>query len=299
MESNRDDKGRFAKGCEHSEDMLRKTSITWFKKGHKPSEDMLRKMSITWFKKGHKSSHAIKGWINKGSFKEGHEVPNEWREKVAKASTTFPIGKNKLEELYLDKKLSPTQIGEAIGVHGTSVLRWVKRFDIPNRNRVEARKLMVITWGDKISKGKMGHSVSKETREKLRIARMIQEIPSSFTKPELKLIDILRKHKIPLEYTGNGSFWISGLNPDFVDKERKIIVEVFGRYWHTPKEGVDVPFYRTYNGRKFIFMSKGWTTIIFWEDEINEDEVLKRLSVYYPTKEVENEEECRLRPRIL
>jgi len=280
MDSNRDDKGRFVKGC-------------------KPSEDMIRKMSITWFKKGHKSSHAIKGWINKGSFKEGHEVPDEWREKVAKATTTFPIGKNKLEELYLDKKLSPTQIGKAIGVHGVSVLRWVKRFDIPNRNRVEARKLMVITWGDKISKGKMGHSVSKETREKLRDARMIQEIPSSFTKPELKLIDILRKHKIPLEYTGNGSFWISGLNPDFVDKERNIIVEVFGRRWHTPKEGVDVPFYRTYNGRKFIFMSKGWTIIIFWEDEINEDEVLKRLSTYYPTKEGKNEEECGLRPRIL
>lgn len=280
MDGNRNDKGRF---------------IT----GHKFSEDMLRKMSITWFKKGHKPSHAIKGWINKGSFRRDHKVPDEWREKVAKATTTFPIGKNKLEELYLDKKLSPTQIGKIIGVSGTSVLRWVKRFDIPNRNRVEARKLMVITWGDNISKGKMGHSVSKETREKLRDARMIQEIPSNFTKPELKLIDILRRHEIPLEYTGNGSFWISGLNPDFVDKERKVIVEVFGRYWHTPKEGVDVPFYRTYNGRKFIFMSKGWTILIFWEDEINEDEVLKRLSVYYPVKEGENEEECGLRPRIL
>lgn len=34
------------------------------------------------------------------------------------------------------------------------------------------------------------------------------------------------------EYTGDFSFWIKNKNPDFVDKNRKIAIELFGDYWH-------------------------------------------------------------------
>jgi len=254
-----------------------------FVKGHTHSAEVLEKLSKTWFQKGHESSHnkGVKGWTNKGSFKKGHKVPKRWRQIISETHTTFPIGKNKLRKLYWNEKVSSPEIGKRIGVSGASVLRWMKRFGIPKRSPSEVGRLIEHTWGENISKAKMGHSVSEETRKKLREARMKQKMPSCYTKPELKLIEICERNKIPLVYTGDGSFWVSGINPDFIDYEKKLAVEVFGRYWHTPSDKVDVPFFRTYGGRKYIFITNGWTPIIFWEDELSEENVLDRLSEYY------------------
>lgn len=87
------------------------------------------------------------------------------------------------------------------------------------------------------------------------------------TGPEKKLIGIIERHNLPFKYTGNGSFILEGLNPDFIETDgRKIAIDVFGDYWHTLK--ADKESY-TEDGRKAIFTKYGWHLIVLWEHEIN------------------------------
>lgn len=86
------------------------------------------------------------------------------------------------------------------------------------------------------------------------------------TMPEKKLIEIIERHNLPFKYTGDGSFILEGLNPDFVEVNgRKIAIDVFGDYWHTLKADRE-----SYNeeGRKRIFAEYGWKLIVIWESEL-------------------------------
>jgi G:T-mismatch repair DNA endonuclease (very short patch repair protein) len=78
------------------------------------------------------------------------------------------------------------------------------------------------------------------------------------------------KHLGPLgfEYVGDGSFWVTpkgtgkNLNPDFIRKSDRTVVELFGEYWH-----------RNSNPEKRIklFGIAGWTCHVFWESEFRAD----------------------------
>jgi len=43
---------------------------------------------------------------------------------------------------------------------------------------------------------------------------------------ELMFDEVIKKYKLPLEYVGNNKFWIGAKNPDYINKERKLVVEV-------------------------------------------------------------------------
>lgn len=98
------------------------------------------------------------------------------------------------------------------------------------------------------------------------------------TEPERKLLEIIERHSLPFKYTGNGSFIIEGLNPDFIEVNgKKIAVDVFGDYWHTLKADKE-----TYNeqGRKAIFAKYGWKLIVIWESELKllpEEKIVGRI----------------------
>lgn len=98
------------------------------------------------------------------------------------------------------------------------------------------------------------------------------------TKPEAVLIDIISKYSLPFTYTGDGSFILEGLNPDFIEcNGRKIAIDVFGDYWHTLK--ADRESY-TEDGRKTIFAKYGWKLIVIWEHQIksmDEKEIVQLL----------------------
>lgn len=112
-------------------------------------------------------------------------------------------------------------------------------------------------------------------RERVIRASLEQRRP---TKPEKKLIDIVSRHSLPFIYTGDGSFILEGLNPDFVESNgRKIAIDVFGDYWHTLK--ADKESY-TEQGRKNIFAKYGWHLIVLWEHQIksmDENEIVRLL----------------------
>lgn len=84
-------------------------------------------------------------------------------------------------------------------------------------------------------------------------------------KPERKIIDIIQNNNLPYLYVGDGKLIIEGFNPDFVHKNKKIIIEVFGDYWHNRKD------WSLRDKRRIdIFNLYGYKTFIFWEHEIVE-----------------------------
>ena len=130
------------------------------------------------------------------------------------------------------------------------------------------------------NKGKRG-IYSEETIRKIQEARRRQQIPTSKTKPEQILEDIIKKYRLPYKYTGDGSFWIGGINPDFVNcNSEKIAVEVFGNYWHD-KARPNITFRETEYGRSKILAEYGWGLIIIWESELYslpENTIVSRLT---------------------
>lgn len=71
-------------------------------------------------------------------------------------------------------------------------------------------------------------------------------------------------------YTGDGSFKIDNLRPDFISKNRKLVIEVYGNYWHR-NETLEKTMRRMHR-----FNRCGWRCIIIWEHEINDPVKLQR-----------------------
>jgi hypothetical protein len=90
----------------------------------------------------------------------------------------------------------------------------------------------------------------------------------TMTKPEKIIQDIIEFMFTPCKvfaYTGDRKFFISLNNgsfkcPDFVNKNKRKVIEVFGRYWH-----------RNDNPSKVIELYKevGYDCLIIWDDEID------------------------------
>lgn len=98
------------------------------------------------------------------------------------------------------------------------------------------------------------------------------------TRPEQKLMDIIKKYDLPFKYVGNGEIIIHGLNPDFIEcNGRKQIIEVFGDYWHKERTK-NIPVYHTEKGRKAIFANYGYKTLIIWEHELKTNQYGRALS---------------------
>jgi G:T-mismatch repair DNA endonuclease (very short patch repair protein) len=119
--------------------------------------------------------------------------------------------------------------------------------------------------------------------------RKRQKCPAHHTIPELIFEDICTKYNLPFKYTGDGTFWIGNspsFNPDFIhtNKKRKVCVEVLGAYWHNSILNQNIPYGRTYNGRKALLKERGWEMIGIWDHDLlrkdTEEFVLHELKKY-------------------
>ena len=102
------------------------------------------------------------------------------------------------------------------------------------------------------------------------------------TRPELIFKQMCEMFDIPLKYVGDGTLSIQGFNPDFVDNTgRRIAVEIFGDYWHSPLRR-NIPSYMIEDNRKAIFKKYGWDLTVIWEHELKSpNNVLKKLRCIY------------------
>jgi very-short-patch-repair endonuclease len=96
------------------------------------------------------------------------------------------------------------------------------------------------------------------------------------TKAELRLSNILNE-VCPNEYkyVGDGQTFIGGRVPDFINFDKKKIIELFGDYWHKQE---DVTL------RQQHFARYGYSVLVIWEHELKDAESLKNkiLSFTYP-----------------
>lgn len=69
------------------------------------------------------------------------------------------------------------------------------------------------------------------------------------------------------DYTGNGKILIERLNPDFINVNgKKLIIEVFGDYWH--KDGVANGTTKAESYRRKVFSKYGYDMLVLWEKDI-------------------------------
>lgn len=114
-----------------------------------------------------------------------------------------------------------------------------------------------------------------ETRERLLngLARGLNRRP---TKPEKYIDEILNKFfPSQWKYVGDGKMRIGRYFPDFINcNGKKLIIEVFGNYWHS--KGDEVLKVETY-------AELGYKTLVLWENDLKgkpEEEISERIKVF-------------------
>jgi len=102
--------------------------------------------------------------------------------------------------------------------------------------------------------------------------------------PEQKIIDILKSLSSELLYVGNGSYLIPGtrMNPDFVDKNKKLVIEVLGCFWHgCSKHYPDVRKQRQNTSRINKLKRLGYLVLIVWEHELkNHAKIVAKIKAF-------------------
>ncbi len=99
-------------------------------------------------------------------------------------------------------------------------------------------------------------------------------------KPEIFLNNLIKKNNLPFNYTGNGAIWFKGLNhsfnPDFLSKNPRHIIEVFGDYWHN-LPGVQ----KKDKERLKTYKKYGYKSLVVWQHELkNPDQVINKINKF-------------------
>lgn len=118
----------------------------------------------------------------------------------------------------------------------------------------------------KISESSKNNWKNKDFREKtLRSQR--KGLLFKPNNPEKILINIIEKNNLQFDYVGDRRIWFNGehhsFNPDFLSRNSKHIIEVFGDYWH------NLPNIKLRDQERLRAYSKyGYKTLIIWEHEL-------------------------------
>jgi hypothetical protein len=144
------------------------------------------------------------------------------------------------------------------------------------------RKGKIVVW----NKGKVGlHHHTQETKDKIGTAAK-EHMQKRWKNPEYVKMQteklLISNHKVRptnLTYVGNGEYLIPGtsMNPDFINKETKQIIEVFGCYWHGCKK---CKCHNMYGKRQSDYYriselkTLGYSVLVIWEHELRYPEVV-------------------------
>lgn len=93
--------------------------------------------------------------------------------------------------------------------------------------------------------------------------------------------EIYTKHNLPIVYTGDGTYKIGKLKPDFVCVDKNVAIEIFGEIYHSPllasiKRRKIKPS-ATYGYRLNYYKNRGWNMIAIWSRDVTEPYVLNAL----------------------
>jgi hypothetical protein len=94
--------------------------------------------------------------------------------------------------------------------------------------------------------------------------KALEKRPTSYEK---KISDLCIEKNLPFIYTGNGTFLIGNKNPDFVNKEKKIAIEVYHNYWKIRDYGSCENYEKV---RSMYFYKYGYKTIFIRTEEMED-----------------------------
>jgi glutamate synthase domain-containing protein 2 len=156
--------------------------------------------------------------------------------------------------------------------------------------REKTRQANIERYKDPLEREKTGaitkkHWENPEYKDRV-LKAMSLSIQATPNVPENIVLSVLNDY-FPKEwgYTGNGSFIIGGKIPDFVNKNGyKYIIEVFGDYWHDPKQNKSIKHHQTAKGTIKIFSNFGFKTLILWEHEVKslpKSELAEKIKTFF------------------
>lgn len=99
------------------------------------------------------------------------------------------------------------------------------------------------------------------------------------TRPEKRLIEIIKRYDLPIKYVGDGKTFIGRRVPDFIVSLKLKVIEVFGLYWHSPLFNPHISSDATYEETLKHYATYGYSCLIIWETELpNEQVVLNKIN---------------------
>ena len=268
MDTGRNEKGQFVKGCQN-------------KKGYIPSVSQREKQSIAMKGRILSDEHKAKikaglakaiaegrlggsrnGWVpwNKGMRRaNGDPIPTytypELSEESKRNKAAARMGKHYSAKTEFKKGLVPWNAGK----------NWppemIERMSAAHKDpSAETR--------EKMSKAKKGKHHSAEVIKKM----LTRRTPTSL---EMKFQCIIDKNGLPYKFVGDGSFMIGRKNPDFINiNGEKTVVEVYSRYYKL-RHAETIQEWK--EERQRVFEEYGWAAIFFDETQVNEENVVRQL----------------------
>jgi len=192
-------------------------------------------------------------WLNSPFTKKGYKKSDNHKEKIGIANSIS----------LKDKKHTKT--------HSKNISNALKGRDFSKKHKknlsksATGRKMSKISIQKNREYRQFWWKEKDEDYKKEHLKKMLNGLLKRPTSFEKKIILLCSKHKLPFIYTGDGRVLIGYKNPDFVDEENKIIIEVFLNYFKERDYG-SVENYIKKRGE--YFAKKGYKTIFIREEEI-------------------------------
>lgn len=233
----------------------------------------------------------LKRWLKEMVDPIDHNLLNYFAEQTTAENLCFCFFRHLHKKLWsynkrhgLNVEVEEVRIAETPNNIASFVIR-----DI-NIKAESARRAALKMWHDPVSRKRHMDGINEANKDpiirKMRSERMkasnpmsrrdiVDKMLRSLVKSkkklpnagEKKMISFFAKHKIPLQFCGDGSFILEGKVPDFVNYGKKVVVEYNGRFWHSKNEWNDAC--DDSQERIAHFKKHGYTCYIIWDDEFD------------------------------
>jgi hypothetical protein len=205
-----------------------KGCITWSKGLTKESDFRVAEFSIS-------LSKTKKRLISEGKLDSTPNLP----------PVKIYITKEELEELH--SIMDQEDMAKTLEISQSRVCQLLKKYDIEPHSHAAVQPHIPTQDERKRTSDRMMGNTNW---------RLSHEFPN---KEEQKMIKFFSKWNLPFKYVGDGSFRIDGKCPDFIDEEKKLIIEFFGNLWHIDS---DEP------KRIKFFEERGWRCLVIWGSQV-------------------------------
>lgn len=189
-------------------------------------------------------------------------MDDEWRKNVSEGKKKY-IAEHREKFLEERKRAGDTQRGKPRKpetlVKMLAILQSQERRDIVSKTHKGKPKSETMKEKNRI------HWKDPDFRKRVKHAQASGNGEHEPSIPELLYFDLFQMNDLPLEYNGYNGFNVGGFVPDFINHEKKVIVECYG-YYHTTKKVIvrDAE-------RRRAYADAGYKLIEFWAYHIQSE----------------------------